>query len=235
MKVNITRQNLSIYINESSKNNLKQQKEFYLFGDILVLVKDQVPHFIDLGECLNIIEKVIPKHLVYGLDSIFIGDFPEFKKQQINAFYRDGAIYVSNDLETDEDFIDDVIHEIAHLIESNYGSLIYEDQEIAREFLGKRQRLFYLLREEGYKVDPKDFLNIDYSYEFDMFLLNDVGYPLLTQLTVGLFLSPYGITSLREYFAESFECYFMRDPAAVKNISPMCYEKIKKLLELDDE
>ena len=74
-------------------------------------------------------------------------------------------------------------------------------------------------------------MNLDYSYDFDMFLLNEVGYPLLTQLTIGLFLSPYGTTSLREYFAESFECFFLRDRVAVKTLSPACFEKITDLVE----
>ena len=231
MKVSITRHNLSIYIKESSKQYLTARKEYYIYGDILVLVKDDLPHDIDLQDCLDSIEDKIPKHLVYGLDSIFVGQFPEFAKRSINAFYKDGAIYVTNHQETDEDMIDDIIHEIAHLVESTYGVELYGDERITREFLGKRQKLFYLLREEGFKVDPKDFMNLDYSYDFDMFLLNEVGYPLLTQLTIGLFLSPYGTTSLREYFAESFECFFLRDRVAVKTLSPACFEKITDLVE----
>ena len=232
MKINITRRHLSVYIKESSTEALSQRKERYFYGDILVLLKDNVPHYIDLDGCLEKIEKVIPKHLVYGLDTIFIGEFPEFEEREINAFYRDGAIYVSNDLESDDDFIDDVIHEIAHLVEKNYGPIIYQDEKIAREFLGKRQRLFYILKQHGFKVLPKDFMSLDYSKDFDMFLLKEVGYPLLTQLTVGLFLTPYGTTSLREYFAESFETFFMRDAPAVKKISTACYEKIVDLLEI---
>jgi len=201
MKINITRRHLSVYIKESSTEALSQRKERYFYGDILVLLKDNIPHYVDLDDCLEKIEKVIPKHLVYGLDTIFIGEFPEFKEREINAFYRDGPI-------------------------------IYQDEKIAREFLGKRQRLFYILKQHGFKVLPKDFMSLDYSKDFDMFLLKEVGYPLLTQLTVGLFLTPYGTTSLREYFAESFETFFMRDAPAVKKISTACYEKIMDLLEV---
>jgi len=233
VKVSITRRNLSIYIRESANYHLSRRKEYYIYGDVLVLIKDELSREIDLQWCLDTIEAKIPRHLIYGLDSIFIGHFPEFDERELNAFYKDGAIYITNNQETDDDFVDDVIHEIAHLAEKTYGATIYEDQGIIREFLGKRQKLFYLLREEGFKVDPKDFMNLDYSYEFDMFLLKDVGYPLLTSLTVGLFLSPYGTTSLREYFAESFELYFMRNPAHVKAISPACFEKITELVDME--
>jgi hypothetical protein len=235
VKINITRRNLSVYIKESATHNLSRKKEYYFYGDILVLVKDPVPYDIDLHACLRKVESIIPRHLVYGLDSIFVGQFPEFKKQKINAFYREGAIYITNDQETDDDFIDDLVHEIAHLLEKTYGAHIYGDQTVSREFLGKRQKLFYMLREEGFSVSPKDFMNLDYSFEFDMFLLNEVGYPMLTQLTVGLFLTPYGITSLAEYFAESFEFYTLRDENSVKKISPACFIKISELLEDKDD
>ena len=191
---------------------------------------DPLPPDINLAACLDRIEKMVPKHLVYGLDSIFIGEFPEFRQRKINAFYNDGAIYVTNDQDDEEDFIDDIVHEIAHLAEATYGSLIYSDQKIAREFLGKRQRLFYLLKAEGFKVQPKDFMQVEYSQEFDMFLFEEVGYPFLTQLTIGLFLTPYGATSLAEYFAESFEYFFIKEPKYVIKISPECYKKLEELV-----
>mgnify|MGYP003112415736 CR=1 FL=1 len=235
MKMNITRQNLSVYIEQRVSHNISRRKEYYIYGDILVLVKDPLPHDVDLYGCLKQIEELIPKDLVYRLDSVFVGQFPEFEKQKINAFYRDGAIYITNDQETDDDLIDDFVHEIAHLAESTYGADIYGDQSVAREFLGKRQKLFYLLKEEGFDVDPKDFLRLEYSYDFDMFLLDKVGYPTLTQITVGLFLSPYGTTSLAEYFAESFEFHVLRDKKSVKEISPACYLKIRELLDTKDD
>jgi len=233
MKINITRRHLEVYITESAERAFNAHKEYSFFGDVLVMVKDPLPEEIDLVYCLQKIESMIPSHLVYGLDSVFIGQFPEFEERHINAFYRDGAIYITNHQDDDEDFIDDVVHEIAHLVEKNYGSLIYGDQKITREFLGKRQRLFHLLRAEGYDVLPKDFMETDYNQEFDMFLFKEVGYPTLTQLTMGLFLTPYGVTSLSEYFSESFEYFFVRDTKYVKKITPSCYIKIRELQEVE--
>jgi hypothetical protein len=234
MKINITRQRLEVYIAESSHKAARSRKEYIIYGSILVLVKDPLSENVDLKYCLDTVQKIIPNHLVYGLDSIIIGSFPEFKERQINAFYRDGAIYVSNHQDDDEDLIDDIVHEIAHLCEKYYGALIYEDQKVTREFLGKRQRLFYILKSEGFKVSQKDFMETEYSEEFDMFLFQEVGYPLLTQLTLGLFLTPYGVTSLPEYFAESFEYYFIRDAQYVKKISPACYRKLNELKEVEN-
>jgi|TARA_E500000305_G_scaffold80429_1_gene66194 hypothetical protein len=232
MKINITRRHLEIYITETATKALQAHKEFTLYDDAVVLVKDPLPEEIDLPYCLDRIEKTVPRHFSYGLDSVFIGTFPEFKERQINAFYREGAIYISNDQDDNEDFIDDMVHEISHLAEKTYGSEIYGDQKIAREFLGKRQRLFYLLKAEGFQVLPKDFMETEYSQDFDMFLFQEVGYPLLTQLTIGLFLTPYSITSLSEYFAESFEYFFLKEREYVKKLSPSCYIKIDELEEL---
>ena len=234
MKINITRRHLEVFITESASRSQRLHKEFLLYGDVSVLVKDSLSEDVDLSYCLRRVEEIIPKHLAYGLDSIIIGDFPEFKEQFINAFYKDGAIYVTNKQDNDDDFVDDIIYELAHLAEKTYGALIYEDQDIMREFLGKRQRLYFMLRSEGYSVNQADFMETEYSKDFDMFLFEEIGYPLLTQLTVGLFLTPYAITSLPEYFAESFDYYFLQDPGYVKKITPAAFLKIKELKEMEE-
>jgi hypothetical protein len=114
---------------------------------------------------------------------------------------------------------------MSHACEESYYSLIYSDGKIQNEFVGKRKRLFEILKAEEYKVDIEDFLNIEYSKEFDEFLYQEVGYDKLTFFTMGLFVSPYGATSYREYFANGFEHYFLTDPQYVKVVSPAVYEK----------
>jgi multisubunit Na+/H+ antiporter MnhB subunit len=77
----------------------------------------------------------------------------------------------------------------------------------------------------------ESFFNPEYSEEFDEFLYMLVGYPVLTTLTNNLFVSPYGATSLREYFANAFEEYFGRSNfRTVKLISPAISDKIEMLL-----
>ena len=48
---------------------------------------------------------------------------------------------------------------------------------------------------------------------------------------MGLINSPYAITSLREYFANGFEAYFLDvdNRNSLKNTSPVLYEKIANL------
>jgi Mlc titration factor MtfA (ptsG expression regulator) len=49
-----------------------------------------------------------------------------------------------------------------------------------------------------------------------------------------MFLSPYGCTSLREYFANCFEHYFIESPQAVQKLAPIAYKKIKAVLTKKD-
>jgi Mlc titration factor MtfA (ptsG expression regulator) len=51
---------------------------------------------------------------------------------------------------------------------------------------------------------------------------------------MGLFCSPYGATSIQEYFANGFEKYFTESPQYVKKISPVMYQKVVEVIN-DDE
>ena len=47
---------------------------------------------------------------------------------------------------------------------------------------------------------------------------------------MGLFVSPYGATSIHEYFANGFENYFLENPDTVRDISPVLYKKIEEII-----
>ena len=70
----------------------------------------------------------------------------------------------------------------------------------------------------------------EYNKKFDNFLANEVGYPTLLSLTMGLFVSPYAATSIQEYFANGFEKYFLDNPRMVRDISPVLYGKIEEII-----
>ena len=73
----------------------------------------------------------------------------------------------------------------------------------------------------------------EYNQKFDEFLADVVGYPTLLTLTMGLFVSPYGATSYREYFANGFEHYFLEYPEYIKSTSPAVYEKVDGLVFME--
>lgn len=207
---------------KEAKNNLK------LFGYKDVIVKDALPEHVDIQEVLSRVEAKVPFHIVEEIDCFYIGHFKEFDLKDINAMYKDGTIYITNDQDDIDDMVDDMIHEIAHAAEDRYAQEIYSDSLVQREFLGKRARLRDTMREYGFVSDadyPK-FSELEYSKEFDDYLYNDVGEERLHTFCSGLFIRPYASTGVREYFATAFEEFLLGDQAYLKQLSPAAYDKV---------
>ena len=215
----------SEYIKESHKKALKENRERDLHGK-MVYVKDPLPENINLDYVLEYMEKHIPSHLMHLIDAIYVGSFDFLEEKNVNAMYMDSVIYTTNNQSNEEDMIDDIVHELAHSVEELSGDELYFDGDIEREFLGKRERLCNLLMSQGYKPPLVSCVDVEYNKQFDEFLYQDVGYETLTTISMGLFYSPYAATSLREYFANGFEHYFLGDRKYLKNISPLLYNKI---------
>lgn len=217
------------YIFESHKRRVFN--EYFLFHNIQVIEQDPLPENIDLQNVLSFIEKRIPQHFLDALESVYIGDFGFVAEKGFNALYEDGTIYILDVQDNEEDLLDDFIHEIGHAFENLYALDLYGDGVIESEFLGKRRKLLDILSSLGYNVDSKQFMNCEYDEDFDAFLYQEVGYPKLQTLTNGLFVSPYGATSLREYFANGFEEIFARNGfSLVSNVSPVVASKIERLM-----
>tara|TARA_A100001515_G_scaffold142159_1_gene140392 strand:+ start:11923 stop:12603 length:681 start_codon:yes stop_codon:yes gene_type:complete len=222
------RQRLEEYIKNSATKSLNERREYQMFGTIDVFIKDPLPAEVDLTNIIRHLEMRIPNHLVKDVDTVYVGQFEELNIRQVQAAYLDGAIYVTNQQDNAEDMMDDLIHEFAHAAENTHGYEIYGDGQVEREFLGKRKRLFNILKAEGYDVSLLDFIQSEHTQEMDNFLYDVVGYDKLHSLAMGLFLSPYGATSLREYWANAFEHYYMDDRQYVQQISPRVYEKLEQ-------
>ena len=216
------------YVQKSSK---KYTKELYLFNNIFVYIKDVVPDHIDVSSVLQKIEQKLPYELMQNVDSIFVGQFEEFYDNDTNAFYKDSAIFVTNEQDDVDDMVDDIVHEVAHSLQEVFSLDLFSDDKVENEFIGKRTRLKHILDSEGLLGDMTlgDFLNPKHSVKFDSYLYREVGYPKLVSLTMGLFNSPYAATSLREYYANGFEEYYLRDREYISKVSPSLTQKIEKL------
>ena len=215
------------YIQKKNKN------KFYIKG-IQVYLKDPLGKFSieNLQRCLSVAINKVPKHLLSNLDIIYIGQFPELNRRKLQALYQDSSVLMTNDYDRPEDMIDDLVHEIAHSIEETHAAKIYFDKKIEKEFLRKRRSMWQILIDNGHDINLSYFLNPDYDQNFDLMLYQDVGYPKLSSLTSTLFYSPYAATSLREYFANGFEAFFMKeDVTRLKSISPEIYKKMIILLD----
>ena len=231
--------NLKNYINESSVKSRQNSKEQFLFGNIPIYIEPEL-FFLDggnnIGQVIDIVQKNIPPHLASNVDVIYVGDFEEFEEKRFNAAYQDGAIYVINVQDNAKDMADDIIHEMAHSLEEKYSDFIYGDGMIQNEFLGKRERLFQILKVNGENSQEHKnlFHDLDYSDKLDDYFVNHVGYKKLRSYINGLFYSPYATTSVREYFARGFEAYFLfKDQKYLANISPVLYNKIEQLADME--
>jgi len=222
------------YLQEKHKKTMDNVDSFYTGNGIHVYVKDKITNGIDADEVINEFESYIPDHLLDEVEMIVVGWFDEFDERQINAFYSDNCLYISNEQDDPEDMIDDLVHETAHSLEAPYGQLIYGDGKLEKEFVNKRYQLHDILWSHGYKAPKSFFTDLDYNIEFDNFLLNKVGYDKLALMLQGVFITPYAATSLREYFATGFTEFNMRpDRNFLSEISPILYQKLR-LLSLGD-
>tara|TARA_R110000851_G_scaffold236991_6_gene389760 strand:- start:10445 stop:11134 length:690 start_codon:yes stop_codon:yes gene_type:complete len=219
------------YISKSNSN----KREFMLFNRITALIKDPLPDNVQFKNIINRLEQTIPEHLFYEIDMVIVGQFPELKQRDVKSVYMDGAIYASNEQKSEQDLYDDIVHEIAHSLEKPYGLMLYGDDKLELEYLGKRQRLLDTLRSNGYTIGYDLDHVPDYVKEFDEFLYFELGFKKLDSFIRGLFVTPYSATSLSEYFSEGFEHYLLHDPAYLKVISPELYDKIKYLVEPETE
>lgn len=216
------------WIQESVKRSNKL-KDHYKMQEIDIFIKDQLPSHIDPDLVFSTFSKLIPSHLLTGVDIIYVGEFDVFKEKKVNAVFQDGAIYVSNEQDSNQDMIDDIIHELAHSVEEKFPQYIYSENDLKNEFVGKRKRLYDILLNYDYDPSPKLKTVYHYDENIDMYLYKDVGYEAMWNLINGLFPSPYSVTSLREYFAIGFEYYFMGEKNTIKKLCPVLYSKLENL------
>lgn len=221
---------LATYIQQNKKPVIKENIEAPMVN---VLVKGHLPRGVSFQDVFDEVKEKIPKKLFSDIDSIIIGDFDFLNEKDLNSLYHDGKLYISNKKRSEDSILHDIIHEIAHSIEHKYKDELYEDKVLQIEFINKRRKLFNQMSPFYSECHDFDFDSIQYSDKFDEFLYKTVTYPKLARLSNGIFLSPYAATSLREYFADGFECYILH-PHLRRHLYMLCptlYEKIRKIVD----
>ena len=213
-----------------------KKKNFYFISGVQIFIDHPFVNEVDVEKTISRLISLVPEHLLTNVNRIKIGNYKELLDRDLTAMYKDSTIYVTNQVADEEDLIDDLIHEISHSVEEIYNDMIYSDGKISKEFISKRKKLHFILKNMNYDLSDYNFLDVEYDLDFDNFLYKNVGYPTLRQFTSGLFYSPYAATCLREYFANGFESFYMKeDLARLKKISPALYEKLLYLLNLGEE
>ena len=215
---------------QESIRRAKRLKDQYQMNGVQVFIKDSLPEEIDPDFIFNYVGSRIPLFLMSNVDMIYVGQFPEMKERDINAFYENDAIYITNEQDDEMDMIEDIVHEISHAVEHYNREEIYGDGTLQREFIAKRKRLSALLSQR-YNV-PNDFnVNFHYDRAIDEFLYRDVGYDALNQICAGIFPSAYASTSVSEYWAKGFEELFIGEKTSLKNLCPVLYKKLLGLIK----
>ena len=183
----------------------------------------EIKFFIDkLREILS------PKALNH-VNKIKFGRYPNLDKENYKSYYKDGTIYLSNQVDFVEDILMNFFHELAHSFEKPYYEEIYKDGFLAKEFLNKRNKLKNVITMyEGGRAPPFDFNQINYSKKLDNYLVNTIGYDKLWKYSAGIFTNPYAATSLREYFAAGFENWLKGEQEMLYRTSPVLYNKLKQ-------
>ena len=207
----------------------KLEKHFILNG-VEVKIFDPLPKSINFKTTLKKVFKMVPSHLLTNISLIKIGQFPELNRRKLQAMYTNKTIFLTNEHEDEDSIIDDVIHELAHSVEVKFAKKIYGDGLLKAEFLRKRKELWQKLKNKGLSIEVNDFLNHKFSEKLDNLFYYQIGYPALGVYTSSIFYSPYACTSLREYFANGFEAFFMKEEVSkLKKVSPILYKKIVNL------
>ena len=202
--------------------------EYYIYN-IPVFVMGEPPPYVSVPEFCAVAEETIASDILVNVDVVYIGEMRELNGR--NATYHDGAIYMTNMEPTIDDMLENFIHEVAHSLESTFGTEIYA-QDLIDEFKGKRQKLFHILQAHGFNPHKTHATHTEYSAQWDKYLSDVVGYPTLLNLTMGLFASPYAATSIQEYFANGFEKYYLEEPWDLKKVSPVLFDKIETVISV---
>ena len=220
------------YIIESATTAQKRKRDYEIFGRVTVKLNDFLPDNVSLKHVIKSIESKIPEHVLYDVDAIYIGNCKPLDDRQVDSLYVSGSILVSPQHASNNDLFNTLVHEFAHAVEETAKDFIYADGDVGSEFLNKRKRLYNMLKDD-YKISKKQFLNVNFDQVFDDFLNKEIGYSNLGMLTSGLFLSPYAATSLREYFANGFEHFYIEGPQQVRQFSPAVFHKITGIIRGD--
>lgn len=201
----------------------------FKFGGIDVHIDEPLPDDISIERVLKTVEQKLPSVYYQDLRAVRVGSYKEFDRRQVNALYKDQTLFISNEQDNMKDLLDDIIHEIAHHLETKAAEEIYGDRLVIREFIKKREQMKFELRSEGYWTQEYDFRELKFKESFDDFLYKRVGKRMLHMVTTGLFIRPYAAVSLREYFATGFEAYYLGKRDELFQISPELYNKISEL------
>ena len=119
----------------SLKNYIQNKKsDNFTYKGIEVIIKDKIEQDVSIEKVLKIVTSKIPNHLTSNFKRLYIGDFENMREREIQAFYSNKSIYITNRLKNDEDLLDDLIHEIYYKDFNFFITVLSNDGFISNYF-----------------------------------------------------------------------------------------------------
>ena len=92
---------------ENLKQKQKKLTDFYTSRGLHVYFREPLLNDeIDVEKVISNVESKLPKHLTSEVEMVIFGQFDEFAERNINAAYKDGALYISNFQDDEADLYD---------------------------------------------------------------------------------------------------------------------------------
>lgn len=204
---------------------------FHIHGRIPLYFKNGLTKKINIDSVCKRVDNLLPAFLFKNISAVMVGHYDTLDDRDVDSVYDKRVIYLTNIQDDEDDIIENIIHETAHSLEEIYSKQIYGDGLLKKEFLKKRKQLYNELSHK-FTIDDTYFRKTEYSKTLDTLFYKKIGYDTLSYFTEPLFVSPYSATSLREYFSEGFENYYMGQQQLVMDLCPELYNKIKQLEEI---
>jgi len=192
--------------------------------------KDPLPPDIPIGHLKKDILKHIPPKLFSGVKSVFIGNFEYLQARGAQAISYNGSIFISNQQQSSMEIVDDLAHELGHMVEKKYFHNIHSNPTLEREFLQKKNKASEIISQSGissavFKSDSQ------YDPELDDLFSNKIGLHNLEKSFSNLVVTPYSLVSLSEYFCEGLEFYLLDDAFYLQSLCPILYNVIETIIE----
>lgn len=228
------RNNLTKLLQQSQTKILSEKKRFYFNRGIEFVLDKPLQKDIDIEKVMGLLRSNLPVSSYVGINNVYFGEFDILKRRSLTALHHKNNIYISSEeLTSEKEILDDLVHEFAHRFEENNSEKIYEDGKIINEYLGKMNRLHDLITQdynlEEHGLSYFDFINTEFDPKLDKFFYETVGYTEIENMAPTLFIRPYAATSVREYFATGFEDYYLEGGLQLKKISPILHSRIEML------
>ena len=216
--------NVANYIKQAPKVH------FHIYN-VPLYFKDGLTKKINMDSTCKRVANILPSFYFKNVSAIAIGQYDTLDDRAVDSVFDKKIIYLTNVQDDEDDIIENIIHEVAHSLEEIYSETIYGDGLLKKEFLKKRKQLYNELSTK-FSIEDRYFRKTEYSKTLDTLFYKKIGYDTLSYFTEPLFVSPYSATSLREYFSEGFENYYMGQQQLIVDLCPKLYNKIKQLEEI---